>query len=68
MDRGAVIDTGYACRVDSVTKAMVVTGPPAGIVSIGGYRFSLRELQDTSAGSTLAPRSPRCPIRWSVTV
>ena len=45
--RGAMVDTGYTCRVDSVTKAMVVTGPPTGIVSIGGYRFSLRELQDT---------------------
>jgi hypothetical protein len=56
--RGAVVDTGYTCRVDSVTKAMVVTGPPTGIVSIGGYRFPLRELQDIvgriDARSTLA--------------
>ncbi len=38
------VDTGYACRLDS--NAMVVTGPPPGIVSIGGYRFVVRELQD----------------------
>jgi hypothetical protein len=54
----ALVDTGYACRVDSTTNAMVVTGPPTGIVSIGGYRFALRELQDTVArienASTLA--------------
>jgi hypothetical protein len=43
------VDTGYTCRVDPITNAMVVTGPPAGIVSIGGYRFTLRELQDTIA-------------------
>ena len=53
-----MVDTGYTCRVDSVTKAMVVTGPPSGIVSIGGYRFPLRELQDIAgrvdSRSTLA--------------
>jgi hypothetical protein len=38
------VDTGYACRRDSQT--MVLTGPPPGIVSIGGYRFVLREMQD----------------------
>jgi hypothetical protein len=41
-----LVDSGYTCRVDSVTKAMVVTGPPSGIVSVGGYRFPLRDLQD----------------------
>jgi hypothetical protein len=38
------VDTGYACRPDNT--AMVVTGPPPGIVGIGGYRFVVRELQD----------------------
>jgi hypothetical protein len=38
------VDTGYACRPDSA--AMLVTGPPPGIVSIGGYRFVVHELQD----------------------
>jgi hypothetical protein len=43
---GALIDTGYPCRVDSVTGALAVTGRPAGIVSVGGYRFPQRELED----------------------
>jgi AMP-binding enzyme len=38
------VDTGYACRRDSQT--MVLTAPPPSIVSIGGYRFVLRELHD----------------------
>jgi hypothetical protein len=46
--RGGLVDTGYACRVDSLTKAMVVTGAPSGIVSVGGYRFPLRDLQDVA--------------------
>ncbi len=56
--RGGLVDTGYTCRVDSVTNAMVVTGPPSGIVSVGGYRFPLRELQEAvgriDSGATLA--------------
>ena len=55
---GGLIDSGYTCRVDSVTKAMVVTGRPSGIVAVGGYRFPLRELQDAvgviESGATLA--------------
>ena len=47
-----LIDTGYTCRIDRETQCIVVTGPPPGIVSFGGYRFALRELQDllTRAG------------------
>jgi hypothetical protein len=41
------VDTGYACLPDNA--AMVVTGPPPGIVSCGGYRFVVRELQDLVA-------------------
>ena len=37
---------------------MVVTGPPAGIVSVGGYRFPLHDLQEMvgriDGGATLA--------------
>jgi AMP-binding enzyme len=55
---GDLVDTGYTCRVDSGTNAMVVTGPPSGIVSVGGYRFPLRELQEAlgriDSGATLA--------------
>jgi hypothetical protein len=38
------VDTGYACRPD--IAAMVVTGPPPGMVSVGGYRFVMEELQE----------------------
>jgi hypothetical protein len=41
---GGFVDTGYRCLADSTT--MIVTGPPPGIVSFGGYRFVLRELED----------------------
>lgn len=51
------IDTGYACRADVVGR-LTVDAPPAGVVSVGGYRFVLQELQDYVAtiaeGSTLA--------------
>jgi len=43
---GGLVDTGYPCRVDSVTGALSITGRPAGIVSVGGYRFPQRELAD----------------------
>jgi hypothetical protein len=53
-----LVDTGYPCRLDRASGTMTVNGPPAGIVSVGGYRFALKELQDfiagLSDGSTLA--------------
>jgi hypothetical protein len=42
------VDTGYPCRLDR--DGLVVTGPPAGLVGVGGYRFAWRELQDLVAG------------------
>jgi hypothetical protein len=45
-DSGGFVDTGYACRVDHAVQSMLVTGPPPGIVSVGGYRFAVRELND----------------------
>jgi hypothetical protein len=52
------VDTGYACRVDRATGALSIDAPPGGIVSVGGYRFVLKELQDFVVnavdGSTLA--------------
>jgi AMP-binding enzyme len=41
-----LIDAGYTCRIELGTRSLVVTGPPPGIVSVGGYRFVLQELQD----------------------
>lgn len=58
IDRFGLVDTGYTCRVDTLTKGVVVIGPPAGIVSVGGYRFSLHELREAvrriDTGATLA--------------
>ena len=52
------IDTGYTCSIDRATETLTVNGPPAGIVSVGGYRFALRTLQELITGiedgSTLA--------------
>ena len=56
--RGGLVDSGYTCRVDTLTRAMVVTGLPSGIASVGGYRFALHDLQDVvgriDRGATLA--------------
>ena len=52
------IDTGYTCSIDRAAETLTVNGPPAGIVSVGGYRFALRTLQELITGiedgSTLA--------------
>jgi hypothetical protein len=54
----AAIDTGYPCRVERETKLMTIDGPPTGIISVGGYRFALRAMQELVGGiedgSTLA--------------
>ena len=43
------VDTGYACRIDPVRQSLVVTGPPPGLITVGGYRFPLRQLLETIA-------------------
>jgi hypothetical protein len=52
------VDTGYPCRIDRDQAVMVVTGPPPGMISVGGYHFVTRELQDIvgniSSAATLA--------------
>ncbi len=47
IQRDGLVDTGYPCDVDVVSKTVTVTGPPAGIVAIGGYRFPLCALLQT---------------------
>ena len=39
------VDTGYAMEVGRDGGAAVVTGPPPGLVSFGGYRFAVDELK-----------------------
>jgi hypothetical protein len=41
-------DTGYAVRRTATTDTFSITAPPAGIVSVGGYRFSAADIQDHS--------------------
>jgi len=44
------IDTGYTAAIDRIANTLTVNGPPAGVVSVGGYRFALRALQELIAG------------------
>ena len=44
-DASGYADTGYPCRVERESGAVVLSGPPAGIVNVGGYRFAQRELK-----------------------
>jgi hypothetical protein len=57
IDRTGLVDTGYTCRVEDGGKSLAVTAPPAGLVSVGGYRFPLHELQEAigriDSGATL---------------
>ncbi len=43
---GGFVDSRYTCRSDSTGKALIVTGPPAELVSVGGYRFPLHDLTE----------------------
>jgi len=45
------IDTLYPCRLDRATGLLAIDGPPGGMVSVGGYRFALRALQDLVEGA-----------------
>jgi hypothetical protein len=44
------VETGYPCRIERETKGLIIDGPPAGIISVGGYRFALRALQELMGG------------------
>jgi hypothetical protein len=43
------LDTGYPCRAEPQANGFAVTGPPAGLVSVGGYRFAIRDVQNLVA-------------------
>ena len=51
------MDTGYACRSGQQGPTPLVSGPPPGLVSVGGYRFAAAALQnavfDIDADATL---------------
>lgn len=42
------VDTGYAARIDRQTGAICITAPPAGLMTVGGYRFLSQDLQEWS--------------------
>jgi hypothetical protein len=46
VDADGFVDTFYPCRFAPSAGGLVVTGPPAGLASIGGYRFAVASLQD----------------------
>jgi hypothetical protein len=50
-DTAGFVDTRYPCRIDAATGTFVVTGPPPGVVAVGGYRFSLDELERQACGA-----------------
>jgi AMP-binding enzyme len=39
------VDTDYAARLDRSTGAICITGPPSGVMAVGGYRFLSQDLQ-----------------------
>jgi hypothetical protein len=57
-DAAGFVDTGYSCRFDRATATYQVTAPPPGLVSVGGYRFVMSELdmlaRRTNEGAALA--------------
>jgi hypothetical protein len=44
-DPAGFVDTCYPCRLDRDAATLTVTGPPPGIIGVGGYRFLSSELQ-----------------------
>jgi non-ribosomal peptide synthetase component E (peptide arylation enzyme) len=46
IDAEGFVDTEYPCRLDPERNTLIVSGPPAGLVNVGGYRFAWHELQD----------------------
>jgi hypothetical protein len=44
--RDGTVDTGHPCQADAVSNTVIVTGPPAGIANVGGYRVPLDWLRE----------------------
>ncbi|MBX9711803.1 MAG: acyl--CoA ligase [Xanthobacteraceae bacterium] len=47
------VDTGYAARRDKISGAIYITAPPAGLMTVGGYRYRTQDLERWAA--RLAP-------------
>jgi hypothetical protein len=40
------VNTGYFGRLDQATGGILITAPPPGLMTVGGYRFLLQDLQE----------------------
>jgi hypothetical protein len=40
------VNTGYFARLDPATGGIMITAPPPGLMTVGGYRFLLQDLQE----------------------
>lgn len=49
VDKSGFVDTDFTCRFEQTSQTLVVTGPPGGITSIGGYRFRPGEIESQVA-------------------
>ncbi|MEJ2626896.1 MAG: class I adenylate-forming enzyme family protein, partial [Pseudolabrys sp.] len=52
-DRAGLVDTGLACRRKLDTNTLTVSAPPAGLVTVGGYRFYKSALEEAVAAIDL---------------
>ena len=39
------VDTGYPCTTPGADGHRTVTAAPGGVVSVGGYRFAMRDVE-----------------------
>jgi hypothetical protein len=49
IDAEGFVDSGFVCGHDPERAALVITAPPAGIGSVGGYRFRGQATEDSVA-------------------
>jgi hypothetical protein len=58
-DASGLVDTGYPCRINHGTGMLELSGPPAGIVNVGGYRFRrddlARQIGDAEMAASITP-------------
>ena len=56
-DPAGYVDTGFACQVERNGQALTITGSPAGLTTIGGYRFRQSDIDEliaqTDPGATI---------------
>jgi hypothetical protein len=50
LDASGFADTGFACRFGRDNSTLVVTAPPGGVTSVGGYRLHQGAVDTAVAG------------------